>query len=151
MSNSGSRSSACSARVLLINHNHSGLAARKAILEELGCRVTTASSGEQAWEQLSGSGFELVITEYKMGKMTGSELIQKIRGLEPGVPVILLSAYVEAMGLTEASTGADVVLAKGPNEVAHLIRAVSRLLRQSIRKPVRSQRKATAAAARRSS
>jgi two-component system, OmpR family, response regulator CpxR len=146
MSISASRTSACSARVLLINHNHSGLAARKAVLEELGCRVSTASSGEHAWEQLSGSGFELVITEYKMGKMNGAELIQKIRGLEPGVPVILLSGYVEAFGLTESSTGADVVLAKGPNEVTHMIRAVSRLLKQGVRKPVRSQRKAAAAA-----
>jgi CheY-like chemotaxis protein len=151
MSISGSRSSACSARVLLINQNHSGLAARKAILEELGCRVSTASSGEHAWEQLSSSRFELVVTEYKMGKMTGAELIQKIRGLEPGVPVILLSGYVEALGLTESTTGADIVLAKGPNEVTHLIRAVSRLLKRGFRKPVRSQRKASAAAGRKSS
>ena len=86
-----------------------------------------------------------------MGKMTGSELIQKIRGLEPGIPVILLSGYVEAFGLTESTTGADIVLAKGPNEVTHLIRAVSRLLKRGFRKPVRSQRKASAAAARKSS
>ena len=151
MSISGSRSTACSARVLLINQNHSGLAARKAILEELGCRVSTASNGEHAWEQLSSSRFELVVTEYKMGKMTGTELIQKIRGLEPGIPVILLSGYVEALGLTESTTGADVVLAKGPNEVTHLIRAVTRVLRQGVKKPVGSQRKAASAAARKSS
>ncbi len=151
MSISGSRPSPSAARVLLINHNHSGLAARKAILEELGCRVSTASSGEHAWELLSASRFELVVTEYKMGKMTGAELIQKIRGLEPGIPVILLSGYVDALGLTESTTGADIVLAKGPNEVAHLIRAVSRLLRQGVKKPVGSQPRTAAAARRKSS
>lgn len=136
-----SRNTIC-ARVLLINQNHSGLAARKAILEEIGCQVTTASSGEQAWEQLSSSRFELVVTEYQLGKMTGADLIKKIRGLEAGVPVVLLSGYVEALGLTEATTGADVVLPKGPNEVTHLIRTVSRLLKPGVRKPAGSHRSA---------
>jgi CheY-like chemotaxis protein len=136
-----SRNTIC-ARVLLINQNHSGLAARKAILEEIGCQVTTASSGEQAWEQLSSSRFELVVTEYQLGKMTGADLIKKIRGLEAGVPVVLLSGYVEALGLTEATTGADVVLPKGPNEVTHLIRTVSRLLKPGVRKTAGSHRPA---------
>ena len=142
MSNSSSRSSN-SPRVLLINQNHSGLTARKSILEEVGCQVTTASSGEQAWEQFTGSRFELVVTEYRLRKMTGADLIQKIRSHDATVPVILLSGYVEAFGLTEASTGADVVLPKGPNEVAHLIRAVSRLLKPAGRKPAASQKRST--------
>jgi CheY-like chemotaxis protein len=139
MSTPSSRNTIC-AHILLVNQNHSGLAARKAILEEIGCRVTTASTGEQAWEQLSSSRFQLIVIEYKLGKMTGPELIQKIRGLETPVPVILLSGYVDALGLTEATTGADVVLPKGPNEVAHLIRTVSRLLKPGARKPAGSHR-----------
>jgi hypothetical protein len=38
------------------------------------------------------------------------------------------------MGLNEDNTGADVVIQKSANEVAHLVRSVNRLLR---RKPTR--------------
>jgi len=148
MNISGAVEGASSARILLVNHNRSGLAARKAILEEAGHSITTATSAEDAWEQLAKSRFDLVVTEYKMAKMNGVELIKKIRSLEPATSVILLSGYVEPLGLTETTTGADLVLAKSANEVTHLLRAVSRLLRQKAKKPVGSERK-TASASRR--
>jgi len=151
MSISGFPESTGSAHILLVNSNKSGLAARKAILEEVGHRVTAATNGEDAWEQLSKAKFDLIVTEFKMGKMSGVELIKKLRGMEPAIPVIMLSGYVEALGLTESTTGADVVLAKSANEVPHLIRAVSRLLRQRMKKPVGSQPPAASRARRRSS
>ena len=151
MSISGFPESTSSAHILLVNSNKSGLAARKAILEEVGHRVTAATNGEDAWEQLSKAKFDLIVTEFKMGKMSGVELIKKMRGMEPAIPVIMLSGYVEALGLTESTTGADVVLAKSANEVPHLIRAVSRLLRQRMKKPVGSQPPAASRARRRSS
>jgi CheY-like chemotaxis protein len=129
------------ANILLVDDNKNGLSARKAILEELGHRITTAGNGEDALEHISKVKFDLVITDYRMPRMSGVELIRKIRAVTPTVPVILLSGYVEALGLTESSTGADLVLAKNATEVPHLIRGVSRLLRQrSMKKPPASQR-----------
>jgi CheY-like chemotaxis protein len=132
-----------SAHILLVDDNRSGLSARKAILEELGHSITTATSGEEALEHISKVKFDLVVTDHRMPRMSGVELIRKIRGIAPAVPVILLSGYVEALGLTESNTGADLVLAKNATEVTHLIRGVSRLLRQkSVKKPPASQRMA---------
>jgi len=45
----------------------------------------------------------------------GQQLIQKIRQQNPQIPIVILSGYVEILGLTEESTGADIVLAKGPH------------------------------------
>jgi CheY-like chemotaxis protein len=135
-----------SARILLVDDNRGGLAARRAVLEELGHRITTATGGEEALEQFSKAEFDLVITDYRMGKMTGVELITKLRGMEPAVPIIVLSGFVGALGLTESTTGADLVLAKSANEVTHLIRAVTRLLRpKATKKPVTSQKLSTKA------
>jgi CheY-like chemotaxis protein len=129
------------AQILLVDDNKGGMAARKAILEELGHRITTASGGEDALEQFSKMKFDLVITDYRMGKMNGVELIRKLRGLEPAISIIMLSGFVEALGLTESTTGADLVVAKSAHEVTHLIRAVSRLLRPKVaRRPVASQK-----------
>lgn len=129
------------ARILLVDDNKGGLAARKAILEDLGHCIITAACGEEALEKFSKTKFDLVITDHRMGKMTGVELIGKLRVVEPAVSIILLSGFVEALGLTESTTGADLVLAKNANEVAQLIRAVSRLLRPTAaRKPAASQK-----------
>jgi CheY-like chemotaxis protein len=124
------------AHILLVDDNKSGLAARKVVLEELGHRVTTASCGEDALEHFSSEKFDLVVTDYRMPRIDGIELIKRLRGIHPGILVIMLSGYIEALGLTEASTGADVVLSKSANEVTHLIRSVNRLLRRGkLKKP----------------
>jgi CheY-like chemotaxis protein len=114
----------------LVCHNRSGLAARKAVLEELGYRITPAACGEEALELFGKSQYDLVITDYRMGRMDGIELIRRIRGIDECAKVILLSGHAEALGLTASSTSADAVLAKSANEVSHLVRAAQRLLRQ---------------------
>lgn len=114
--------------------------ARKSVLEEQGYATATAGSGEDGIEQFAAAHFDLVVTDYKMLQMNGSDVIANIKMMRPGTPVILISGMVDALGLNEKNTGADLVLAKSSNEVAHLIRAVNRLLRgKTPKKPVRSQ------------
>jgi CheY-like chemotaxis protein len=122
------------ARILIVDDNANGLSARKSVLEELGHRITPASSGADALELFAPHKFDLVITDYRMPRMNGIELIALLREQAPGLPVVLISGFVDAMGLNESSTGADVVIQKSANEVSHLIRSVARLLR---RKPAR--------------
>ncbi|PYT11879.1 MAG: response regulator [Acidobacteria bacterium] len=122
------------ARILLVDDNAHGLSARKTVLEELGHRISTASSASEALDQFSGQKFDLVVTDYKMPRMDGLELIRQMRKEDPDVPIILVSGYVDSLGLNERSTGADVVIQKSANEVSHLVRSVGRLLR---RKPVK--------------
>ena len=99
------------------------------MLEELGHKVSTATSGADALDQFTSQSFDLVVTDYRMPRMNGLELISRLRGQAPTLPIVLLSGFAEAMGLAEDSTGADVVLQKSANEISHLVRAVSRLLR----------------------
>jgi CheY-like chemotaxis protein len=122
------------ARILLVDDNANGLAARKTVLKELGYEVLTSTSGADALEQFAAQPVDLVVTDYKMPRMDGLELISRLRGQAPTLPIVLLSGFAETLGLGEASTGADVVLQKSANEVSHLVRAVARLLR---RKPAR--------------
>jgi len=118
------------AHILLVDDNANGLAARRTVLEELGHKVSTATSGSDALEQFAAHTFDLVVTDYKMPRMDGLELIRRLRGQAPSLPIVLLSGFVETMGLDEESTGADAVLQKSANEVTHLVRAVNRLLRR---------------------
>jgi CheY-like chemotaxis protein len=128
------------AHILMVDDNAHGLTARRTVLEEQGYRVTTARNALEALERFRESKFDLVVTDYKMPKMDGLELIADLRMASPEVPIILLSGFVDAMGLTEQSTGADGVIQKSSHEVSYLIRMVARLLTRKVlkRKPATS-------------
>ena len=127
-------------KILLIDDNRQGLLARKTVLEEQGYTTSIACSGEDGIEQFASGSFDLVVTDYKMPRMNGADVIAQIGAIRPGTPTVLISGMVEALGLNEQNTGADAVVAKSNNEVSHLIRAVNRLLRAKIpKKPFRSQ------------
>jgi CheY-like chemotaxis protein len=126
--------------ILLVDDNKLGLSARKCVLEELGHSIWTAANGVDAMEQFAARKFDLVVTDYKMPRMDGLELIAGLRKTQPDLPVILISGFVDALGLSEENTGADVVIQKSANEVSHLVRSVARLLRKKpVKKPAGSE------------
>lgn len=86
--------------------------------------------------------YDLVVTDFRMPDMDGVELINRLRALRPDLPVVLISGFVDVLGLDEQSTGANTVIMKSANEVQHLIRAAGRILK-SPRKPVASDRPAS--------
>jgi|SRR5579862_90481 two-component system chemotaxis sensor kinase CheA len=125
------------AHILLVDDNVHGLSARRSVLEELGHTIVTASNGTDALECVGQHKFDLVVTDYKMQRMDGLELIVRLRKQSTELPIILISGFVDSLGLNEENTGADVVIQKSANEVSHLVRAVARLLRK--RKPAGSE------------
>lgn len=125
--------------VLLVDDNSDGLLVRRALLEEIGCTVEVAHNGEEGLALFQASNFDVVVTDYRMPLMNGVEMIARIRQTNPNARIVLLSGFVEPLGLTEENTGADSVIAKSANEPGHLMRAVKRLLNAGKRKPPKSQ------------
>jgi CheY-like chemotaxis protein len=116
------------AQILMVDENTHGLTARKTVLEEQGHTVTTTKTRQQAIELFETHSYDLVITDHKMPRMNGLELIATLRAAQPAIRVILLSGLVEDLGLTAQSTGADAVIQKSALEAPQLIRVVARTL-----------------------
>jgi two-component system NtrC family response regulator len=74
-----------------------------AILEEEGFETFAANSGREALEILKNTDIDLVLTDMKMPTMDGIELLEKIKGRDQDLPVIMMTAHgtvdkaVEAM------------------------------------------------------
>src|ERR1022692_4222869 len=132
--------------ILLVDDNADGLLVRRSLLEEIGCCVHIAVNGEEGLKLFLAGKFDVVVTDYRMPCMNGGELIQRIRLLDPNARIILLSGFVEPLGLTEQNTGADAVIAKSASEPAHLVRTVKRLTNRAVRKPPGSQQALQASA-----
>ena len=88
---------------------------RREVREGL-CRLDFARSGEAALNMLDGRvGHEimLLLLDIDMPGMGGLDLLQKIKGRKPGLPVFVVSAYGDAeTASTARARGADAFLTK---------------------------------------
>ena len=123
------------ARILLVDDNCAGLNARRAVLRELGYETDGAPDATRALDLFRRDHYDLVVTDFRMPDRDGVELIRQLRTERPEIPVILISGFVDALGLTEKTTGANVVIMKSANEVQQLIRSVNRLLKTQKKPP----------------
>jgi len=60
-------------------------------LVRFGYRVDVAEDGEAAWKALHANSYDLLITDNKMPKISGVELVKKLRSAGMTLPVILMS------------------------------------------------------------
>lgn len=128
------------ARILLVDDNAHGLTARRMILADYGYGVETALSGEEAWETFQERQFDVVVTDLRMGGIDGVELIRRIRAADTPTGIILLSGFIDCLGMTAQSTGADELINKSNKEVPELLRAIRKLAaRPRRKKPVSQQ------------
>jgi two-component system, chemotaxis family, chemotaxis protein CheY len=75
------------------------------ILKELGYnRLEMAENGQEAWDILNRSSFDLVISDWNMPVLTGIELLKLCRADSKyaKVPFILLTAEAEAVQVSDA-------------------------------------------------
>ncbi|HWE52916.1 MAG TPA: response regulator [Bryobacteraceae bacterium] len=135
------------ARILLVDDNPLGSTARGMILKDHGYEVETALSGEEAWELFQKSHFDIVVTDYRMEAMTGLDLIQLIRATDSPARIVLLSGFLNGLGMTELSTGADELVAKSDKEVPELLRAIKKLAAQPNRRAAASDKAVSQGAA----
>ncbi len=63
------------------------------ILTEEGYQTATAGDGAEALQKVSDEHFDLVITDLKMPRMGGMELLEKIKERDANTSVIIITAY----------------------------------------------------------
>src|SRR5215470_11959436 len=78
-------------RVLLVDDNASVLRFLASAFSSNGCQITTASTAEQALEQLSDDPYDLVVSDIKMPGLSGLDLLRAVKGKQPGTPVVLIT------------------------------------------------------------
>jgi CheY-like chemotaxis protein len=80
-------------RILVVEDNPATLMAIQFSLEMVGLEVTTAPCAEAAWDLLTRRDYDLVLTDFQMPGMSGSDLCERM-GKDPRlarIPVILLT------------------------------------------------------------
>ncbi len=80
-------------KLLVVDDDKDLLEEIKRNLESRGFTVTTAMDGLEGLSCCLKENFDLVITDMRMPKMGGKEMIRKILMKRPDIPVIVITAY----------------------------------------------------------
>lgn len=113
--------------VLIVDDNHELAENLAEILEDEGCSVALAHSGEEALQISEARRFDLVLTDIRMPGISGVELVRRLSARDPRAKFLLMTAYTSDSLLREAQTLSVVraVLAK-PLAVQQLLAMLPR-------------------------
>ena len=95
------------------------------ILGLRGYRVTTAPDGAAALAMFDADPAELVVTDLRMPRLDGRELIRRLRRIDRALPVIVMTGYLPLDGDVECFE--SVTVFKKPVDVQQLLSAIDRL------------------------
>jgi len=120
-----------SRRTVLVIDDEPGMRATiAAYLEDNDYQVVQADDGVAGVELFASGKFDVVVTDLRMSRMDGVEVVTWMKLHSPATPVIVLTGTGDRAAQAEALTrGARVCLLKPLTDLADLDRAIERALK----------------------
>ena len=110
--------------VLVVDDEKNMRASLQTLLGDEGYTVQAVESAEGALKSLAAEDFLMVITDARLGGMSGYDLLQRIHAQSPELPALMITAYATPKLAVEAiKAGAIDYLAKpfAPEELLHAV------------------------------
>ena len=83
------------------------------ILTREGYQVDTAIDGEEALEKLAQKQYHLLVSDIKMPRINGFELLREVKSKYPEIGVIMMTAYGDSFSVKDSLLlGADEYITK---------------------------------------
>ena len=114
------------ARILCIDDEPNVVKLKRAILEQAGHEVTSATSAHQAIEMMKANEYDAVVTDWRLGDGNGRGVVQAAKS-HSTMPVVVVSGYVSE-AYQSAEPLADLYLEK-PVNPEELVTIVNELLK----------------------
>ena len=126
-------------RVLIADDEESIRHVLVELLEERGYEVGAVADGEEALRELAARDYDALVTDVRMPKMNGLDLVRAAQGASPETTIIVMSAYgSHDLAIEAMKAGAYDYLGKPfrPDEVLLVLRKAEereRLRRENVR------------------
>ncbi len=111
--------------ILCVDDNELELSVLKFMLSTNGYRVLSATTGQDAVALFSENPVDLVLADFTMPQMSGSQLVERLKEIASHVPMILLG---DPQKMEAGLHRADAMLAKkscSPQELLERIKIMS--------------------------
>ena len=79
--------------ILIVDDEEKLLEVLAAALENMGYAAVTAGSVEEALKALQEHEIHLILSDLRMPGLSGRDLLEKVKDLVPGLPVVIMTAY----------------------------------------------------------
>ena len=79
--------------ILIVEDNETLRAGIRVSLEDSGYGIQEAATGEEAIRKLETDSFHVVVSDIKLGDLTGVDILKKTKEVNAGTEVILMTAY----------------------------------------------------------
>lgn len=90
------------AKILVVDDQELMRDSLAATLAREGHEVVAAGDGAAALQRLTAAKFDLLISDLKMPKLTGTELLAEAKKVRPEMPVVLMTAFATVQTAVEA-------------------------------------------------
>jgi len=98
------------------------------MLSRRGYRVDQAGDGVEALELIAATPFDMIITDIKMPRMDGMELLKRVMEMETPFPVVFITAFATVESAVEAMRQGAVDYIIKPFDEARILLTVERTL-----------------------
>jgi CheY-like chemotaxis protein len=131
--NLGGKDLACKERILIVDDEEIMRNFLLDVFEEEGYSLDSATDGEEALEKISKNRYQLIITDIRMPRMDGTQVLKKAKELNPEVNVIIITGYASPQAKKECQRlGAAYYIAK-PFQVNQIRALVNKLVRGKLK------------------
>ena len=99
-------------QILLVDDHPEVRLTTAAMLEELGHTVIEAANGKEALAALNngGAACDLLISDYAMPHISGTEFLRQAREICPDVPALIITGYAEADAVRDRPESVEILL-----------------------------------------
>jgi DNA-binding response OmpR family regulator len=94
-----------------------------------GYQVDTAEDGAAGWEALQVNNYNLLITEHSLPRLTGVELVKKLRAARMAMPVVLAAGRLPTEELARNPSLQLAAVLPKPFYISELLETVKAILR----------------------
>ncbi len=116
------------ARILIVDDEERMRHLLSIMLSRKGYHVDQAGDGVEALEMISAMPFDMIITDIKMPRMDGVELLKRIMAMDIPSPVVFITAFATVESAVEAMRQGAVDYIIKPFEEARILLTVERTL-----------------------
>jgi DNA-binding NtrC family response regulator len=131
------------AHVLVVDDQSSMRLTLTALLKQAGHTLMQAGTGEDALEKISKNDFDVVVTDLKLDKVSGLEVLKAAKANNPQTEVIVLTGFGSIESAVAAMKAGAIDYLTKPFDTEELLLAVQRAMeRQRLRSEVARLRSA---------
>ncbi len=113
--------------ILVVEDGHSQREMLRDFLRKEGHTVGEAENGDQAIRRVREGHYDLILLDYKMPMMNGMQVLQAVKGINPEIDVVIITAYGTIETAVDAMKAGALDYITKPVEFDELLLLVERV------------------------